>query len=137
MSLLKKKWYTVDQPWGDGGWAIAGHHDPHFGTPVFDCHQIAENHEYSEKGKAMAATIASHIVDLHNASLMDDKSKTQALTALVASAFTQYKKIMYQDINDTHIPPSPAETREEYCNDPLIHRCVDAVVAGIGQIMVR
>ena len=31
MNLLKQKWHTVGQPWGDGGWGIAGNHDPHAG----------------------------------------------------------------------------------------------------------
>ena len=133
MNLLKQKWHTVGQPWGDGGWGIAGNHDPHAGRFVFDCQGVDDDEIDSE----LSAIIASHIVDLHNASLMDDREKKQALTALVASAFTQFKKIISQNQNETHIPPSPSETREAYCNDPLLHLCVDAVVEGIGQVLVR
>lgn len=131
MSLLEQKWHTVDQPWGNGEWVIAGNNDPHAGKFICDCQPMTEDDENDEN---LAAYVAQHIVDLHNASLMDDKSKRMALTALVASAFTHYKKIIQEDGKDA-LPPTPSESREAYQNDPMINRCVDGIVLGIGQVL--
>ncbi|WP_179697315.1 hypothetical protein [Methylobacterium sp.] len=35
-------WYTVDTPWGDGTWLVAGNPDPHAGTMVCDCQDVNE-----------------------------------------------------------------------------------------------
>lgn len=36
-------WYTVDTPWGDGTWIVAGNPDPHAGTMVCDCQDMNES----------------------------------------------------------------------------------------------
>ncbi|KQS81734.1 hypothetical protein ASG32_03005 [Methylobacterium sp. Leaf361] len=36
-------WYTVDTPWGDGTWLVAGNPDPHAGTMVCDCQDVNES----------------------------------------------------------------------------------------------
>ena len=36
-------WYTVDTPWGDGTWIVAGNPDPHAGTMVCDCQDADES----------------------------------------------------------------------------------------------
>ncbi|MGU3417700.1 hypothetical protein [Methylobacterium sp. D54C] len=36
-------WYTVDTPWGDGTWLVAGSPDPHAGTMVCDCQDVNES----------------------------------------------------------------------------------------------
>ena len=61
---------------------------------------------------------------------MTGKQKTEEFTALVASAFVHYKKIIQGDPMQTYAPPTPSEARDAYLNDPIINRCVDAIVYG-------
>ena len=61
--LIDHKWYTVDQPWGDGTWAVAGGPDPHGRPVVFG---IDTDDDYTIED---AAGIAAHIVGTHNQSI--------------------------------------------------------------------
>lgn len=54
-------WYTVDTPWGDGTWIVAGNPDPHAGTMVCDCQDMNESRQ---DGGADAADDAAFIAAL-------------------------------------------------------------------------
>jgi hypothetical protein len=61
---------------------------------------------------------------------MTIEQQNEAFTGLVASAFVHFKKIIQGDPMQTYIPPTPSESKEAYLHDPIINRCVDAVVYG-------
>lgn len=84
MDVLKQPWFLLGQPWchseDAGTGVLAGSDDPHVATPVIDCDDLRYLWEESDdtdddmaeverKCKEQARAIASHIVDLHNASL--------------------------------------------------------------------
>ena len=57
----------------------------------------------------------------------------EALTALIASAFTHHQKIMQNPT--TAEPPTPEESKTAYLNDVTIHRLTDATVFGVYEIL--
>lgn len=63
--ILKQRWYTVDQPWGNSAWIVAGHSDPHIGKPVCDC-QFIEEHFDDGNEEYNAVAVAKHIANTHN-----------------------------------------------------------------------
>ena len=67
-SHLNEKWYTVDPPWGNGDYVIAGHIDPHAGLFVCDCQSWDLGVDiYGDKWDiATPQEVAQRIVDDHN-----------------------------------------------------------------------
>ena len=63
-----------------------------------------------------------------------NREKKAAITALLASAFSHYKKIVMAEPGQVVLPPNEKEVEHEYLNDPMIHRCVDATLYGIIEI---
>lgn len=71
-SVFTKRWYVVGAPWLRSGLApyvIAGHYDPHVGTPVVDCMDDDVESDADKFG------IAQHICNLHNEWL--DRTSTE------------------------------------------------------------
>lgn len=68
--IIESKWYTLDQPWAHSEQAglviLAGSPDPHVAPVVADCGDPLIDGEIEQHE---LCAIASHIVELHNASL--------------------------------------------------------------------
>ena len=65
-------WYTVDTPWGEGDWIVAGHPDPHAGVfvAVFDASVIGgEPSEDAAPGAENAAFVAELVNDYRSGKL--------------------------------------------------------------------
>ena len=62
--------------------------------------------------------------------MLTKEQKVEALTGMVASVFTHYKKILTSNSGHVCCPPTPQESKAAYLSDPIINRCADAVVAG-------
>ncbi len=63
---------------------------------------------------------------------MEKEQDIETLTALIASAFTHYREILF---DPGARPPSPEQSRKAYLNDPVVNRFTDATVAGIYEIL--
>lgn len=55
-------WYTVDTPWGDGTWIVAGSPDPHRATMVCDCQDVNESRQDGEPDAADDAAFIAALV---------------------------------------------------------------------------
>lgn len=55
-------WYTVDTPWGDGSWVVAGNPDPHAGTPVCDFTLVTEDRENDQPSAQDDAAFVAALV---------------------------------------------------------------------------
>jgi hypothetical protein len=71
-------WYTVDTPWGDGTWIVAGNPDPHAGTMVCDCQDMNESRpEDSPTAQDDAAFIAALVSAYRAGRLKEIEAKTE------------------------------------------------------------
>ena len=62
INMLDAEWFTVDQPWGDGDWIVAGNPDPHAGEFIVMCDPMIDVPEDVPSPQQIAA----RIVDDHN-----------------------------------------------------------------------
>ena len=64
---------------------------------------------------------------------MTKEQIAEALTALLASAFTHHERMIRQPVPAK--PPTPHESKEAYLNNPTIHALTDATLVGIYGIL--
>ncbi len=62
---LEMKWFTVDMPWGDGDWIVAGSPDPHAGSFIVSCEELENESTWDDEG-ITAHKVARRVVDDHN-----------------------------------------------------------------------
>jgi len=68
MNYLILKWYTVDDPWGDGTVVVAGDPDPHLGKVICSNEHAVfnpESYDVEDVGEFIRNTM-KHIVEIHN-----------------------------------------------------------------------
>jgi len=86
-AATKGPWYTVDTPWGEGDWIVAGNPDPHAGEFVclFDGSVIGD--DTTDRAAENAAFVARLETDYRAGRLIDPTTLTEAVATARAEGY--------------------------------------------------
>lgn len=75
-------WYTVDPPWGNAEWIVAGNPDPYAGTMVCDCECLNDSRPEDGPGPADDAAFIAALVTAYRSGRLQEVEPAKPATAV-------------------------------------------------------